>query len=90
MTIEEQFEIAKQKILTLEEKPGNETMLELYRFNKQAIVGDLNIDPPKMFDFVAAAKYNAWKSVTGMSREEAMSKYINLVETLTENKRKMY
>lgn len=82
MTTEEKFEASKQKVLTLKEKPSNDKMLTLYGLNKQATIGDLNIDPPKMFDFVAAAKYNAWKSKMGMSKEEAMNKYIEFVETL--------
>jgi acyl-CoA-binding protein len=35
-----------------------------------------------MFDFVAQAKYNAWKSKAGMGKEEAMKKYIELVNSL--------
>lgn len=82
MSIEEKFEAAKQKVLTLSEKPNNEIMLALYGLNKQATIGDINIDPPKMFDFMAAAKYNAWKSKAGMAKEDAMKQYIELVESL--------
>jgi len=82
MTIQEKFEDAKKKVLTLKEKPSNEIMLNLYGLNKQASIGDLNIDPPKMFDFVAAAKYNAWKAYTGLKKEDAMKKYIEAVEGL--------
>ena len=82
MTTEEKFEAAKQKVLTLKEKPSNDVMLNLYGLNKQASIGDLNIDPPKMFDFVAAAKYNAWKSRSGMTKDDAMNKYTELVNSL--------
>lgn len=82
MSIEEKFEAAKQKVLTLSEKPNNEVMLSLYALNKQAAIGDINIDQPKMFDFIAAAKYNAWKSKAGMMKEDAMNQYIELVESL--------
>ncbi len=82
MTTEEKFEAAKQKVLTLKEKPSNEVMLNLYGLNKQATIGNLNVEPPKMFDFIAAAKYNVWKSKLGMSKEDAMNKYIELVESL--------
>jgi acyl-CoA-binding protein len=57
-------------------------MLKLYGLNKQATIGDINIESPKMFDFVAAAKYNAWKNFSGMTKEDAMIKYIDLVESL--------
>ncbi len=82
MTTEEKFEEAKKKVLTLKEKPSNEVMLNLYALNKQATIGDINVDPPKMFDFIGAAKYNAWKGNIGMSKEDAMNKYIILVESL--------
>lgn len=82
MSTEEKFEAAKQKVLTLSEKPDTEIMLTLYGLNKQATVGDINIDQPKMFDFIAAAKYNIWKSKAGMTKEDAMTQYIELVESL--------
>lgn len=80
--LEQKFEAAKQRVMTLTEKPSNEAMLELYALNKQATIGDINIDKPAMFDFVAAAKYNAWNAKKGMSKEEAQQKYIDFVESL--------
>jgi diazepam-binding inhibitor (GABA receptor modulating acyl-CoA-binding protein) len=80
--LEEKFEAAKKKVLELPEKPSNEKMLELYALNKQATIGDINADKPAMFDFVAAAKYNAWDAKKGMSREEAQQKYIDAVNAL--------
>lgn len=32
-----------------------------------------------MFDFVGKAKYNAWKKIAGMSKEDAMAKYVELL-----------
>lgn len=32
-----------------------------------------------MFDFVGKAKYNAWKKISGMSKEDAMAKYVELL-----------
>jgi len=80
--LEQKFEDAKKKVLELTEKPGNDVMLELYALNKQATIGDLNIDKPAMFDFVAAAKYNAWNAKKGISKEEAQQKYSDYVESL--------
>lgn len=82
MTTAEKFEEAKKQVLTLPSKPGNEVLLELYALNKQATEGEVNVEPPKMFDFVGAAKYNAWKAKAGMSQEEAMTKYTELVDKL--------
>lgn len=80
--LETKFEEAKKRVLELPGKPGNDKMLELYALNKQATIGDLNIDKPAMFDFVAAAKYNAWNAKKGMTKEEAQQKYIDFVNSL--------
>jgi diazepam-binding inhibitor (GABA receptor modulating acyl-CoA-binding protein) len=83
--LEEKFETAKKRVMELPSKPSNEKMLELYSLNKQATIGDINTEKPKMFDFVAAAKYNAWNTKKGITKEEAMQRYIDLVETLFQN-----
>lgn len=80
--LEEKFETAKKRVMDLPEKPSNEKMLELYALNKQATVGDIDIDKPAMFDFVAAAKYNAWQAKKGTSKEVAQQQYIDAVSAL--------
>lgn len=80
--LEEKFEAAKARVMELKEKPANDKMLELYALNKQATIGDINAEKPAMFDFVAAAKFNAWTTKKGMSKEEAQQKYIDFVEGL--------
>ena len=80
--LEEKFEEAKKRVMELTAKPSNEKMLELYALNKQATIGDINAEKPAMFDFVAAAKYNAWNAKKGMSKEDAQQKYIDFVESL--------
>jgi diazepam-binding inhibitor (GABA receptor modulating acyl-CoA-binding protein) len=81
-SLEEKFEAAKKRVMELPEKPSNEKMLELYALNKQATIGDINIDKPAMFDFVAAAKYNAWNSKKGLLKEEAQQQYVDFVNGL--------
>jgi diazepam-binding inhibitor (GABA receptor modulator, acyl-CoA-binding protein) len=80
--LEEKFESAKKHVMELPEKPATDKMLELYALNKQATTGDNNAEKPAMFDFVAAAKYNAWSTKKGMGKEDAMQKYISLVDSL--------
>ncbi|KJE05036.1 long-chain fatty acid transporter, partial [Cryptococcus gattii NT-10] len=41
--------------------------------------GDVSGPAPGMFDFVGKAKYNAWKKISGMSKEDAMAKYVELL-----------
>lgn len=82
MTLEEKFEEAKERILTLKEKPSNDTMLKVYSLYKQGSQGDINMEAPGVFDFVAKAKYNAWEQLKGLSQEDAQKQYIELVNEL--------
>jgi len=62
---------------------SNENLLLLYGLFKQASEGDVSIEKPtNMFDFKGIAKYNAWAELKGLRKEEAMQKYVDLVETL--------
>ncbi len=81
-TLQEQFETAAEESKRLKERPDDETMLELYAYFKQATEGDAQGQRPGAFDFVARAKYDAWKDREGMSREVAMKAYVKLVKHL--------
>jgi acyl-CoA-binding protein len=76
------FEKAAQEVQDLRRKPSNEMLLRLYGLYKQATAGDAGGDAPGMLDFVARAKYDAWAKLKGTGREEAMKKYIALVNRL--------
>lgn len=64
-------------------KPSNEELLKLYSLYKQASEGDNTSERPGGFDFVAAAKYNAWLALKGKSKEDAAEEYISLVNLLS-------
>jgi diazepam-binding inhibitor (GABA receptor modulator, acyl-CoA-binding protein) len=66
-------------------KPSNEELLKLYSLYKQASEGDNTGERPGGFDFVAAAKYNAWLALKGKSKEDAAAEYISLVNKLSSN-----
>ena len=59
-------------------------MLELYALFKQATLGDCDTARPGMMDFKGKAKWDAWKSREGMSKEDAMTAYVALVASLKE------
>ncbi|MFL0682117.1 MAG: acyl-CoA-binding protein [Algoriphagus aquaeductus] len=63
-------------------RPSNEELLRLYGLYKQATEGDNEGERPGGFDFKAAAKYNAWLTLKGKSKEEATQAYLDLVEEL--------
>lgn len=77
------FETAVAASKTLTRKPSNDVLLKLYALYKQATEGNA---PEKgdfnMFDFVAKAKFEAWKQFSGKSSEEAMSEYVAEIERL--------
>jgi acyl-CoA-binding protein len=83
MELMEQFEKAVSDSKSLSSKPSNETLLQLYSLYKQATEGENTTDPPSNpFDFVAKAKYDAWASQSGKTKDQAMQDYINLVSKL--------
>ena len=66
-------------------RPDNATLLRLYSLYKQATDGDAPAEGDAgMFDFVAKAKHNAWDSLRGKSKEQAMKEYIQLAGSLKE------
>jgi diazepam-binding inhibitor (GABA receptor modulating acyl-CoA-binding protein) len=81
MSLKDTFEasIAKAKGLSSQ---SNETLLELYSLYKQATEGDVKGEAPSGFDFRGAAKYAAWGKRRGMSSDEAMQAYVELVDRL--------
>ncbi len=79
MTLEEAVALTK----TFTVKPSNPELLKLYALYKQATEGDNNTERPGGFDFVAAAKYNAWDSEKGKTKESATEEYIALVQELS-------
>jgi len=83
MDLQKQFEEAVINSKTLSEKPSNEVLLQLYSLYKQATAGDVNTEPPSNpFDFVNKAKHDAWSSLKGRSKEDAMQEYVSLVNKL--------
>ncbi len=79
MTIQEAIALTK----TFTVKPSTDELLRLYGLYKQATEGDNTTERPGGFDFKAAAKYNAWESEKGKTKEAATEEYVKLVESLS-------
>ncbi|MEX1310552.1 MAG: acyl-CoA-binding protein [Candidatus Sulfomarinibacteraceae bacterium] len=75
------FESAAERAKELPHQP-NDVLLDLYGLFKQATTGDVTGEKPGMFDFKGAAKYDAWEKRRGMTKDEAMQAYIDLVDRL--------
>jgi len=76
------FKQAGDDVQKLTEKPDNKTLLKLYALYKQSVNGDVSGEEPSGWDFVKKTKYDAWAEYKGVSKDEAMGKYIELVESL--------
>ena len=77
MTLKEEFEAAVKRVNGLASAPPTNVMLELYGLYKQASAGDATGSRPGMMDVRGRAKFDAWASRKGMSRDDAMRAYID-------------
>jgi acyl-CoA-binding protein len=53
----------------------------MYGCYKKVNAGNVKGDRPSMFNPVARQKYDGWKEASQLSEEDAMKKYIQVVET---------
>ena len=82
MGLKEQFEQAQADSKNLPERPDNTTLLQIYALFKQASAGDVEGKRPGFGDMVGRAKWDAWEKQKGMSSDEAMQAYVDLIESL--------
>jgi acyl-CoA-binding protein len=81
-TLEAQFKQAAADAQQLTERPSTADLLKLYSLYKQATEGDVQGERPDMADFKGRAKYDAWAAIAGMSAQDAMLDYVDLIESL--------
>jgi diazepam-binding inhibitor (GABA receptor modulating acyl-CoA-binding protein) len=80
--VNEAFEQAATAAKSLPERPDDSNMLQLYALYKQGSAGDVEGEKPNFFDFVGAAKYEAWEKLAGTSSDQAQVQYVELVRKL--------
>lgn len=80
--VNDRFAQAQEDVKKLAKRPDNDTMLKLYALFKQATQGDAEGDGPGGFDFVGRAKFDAWSKMKGTPPEQAMRRYVELVDSL--------
>ena len=79
---EQEFLDAQAKVERLYKRMGNETVRKVYAYYKQATQGDVSGRRPSAIRFRDRIKFDAWSSISGMSKEDAMTAYIDLVNNL--------
>ena len=82
MALIDDFNAAVSKSKDLTKRPSNEELLDLYALFKQATDGDVSGDRPGGFDFKAIAKFDAWAGKKGLSKDDAMTEYVSLMNRL--------
>ena len=82
MPLVDDFSAAQARVKQLSKTPASDELLELYAYFKQATAGDATGDRPGMLDFKGRAKFDAWSARKGVSKDGAMSAYVELVNKL--------
>lgn len=82
MALVDDFNAASERVKTLKSRPSDSTLLELYSLFKQATEGDVQGKRPGMLDLKGRAKFDAWTSRKGLSRDDAMRQYVSVVNGL--------
>lgn len=78
LSLQEQFDFAVEQVRTLpsgSNGPTDKEKLIMYGLYKQATAGNCNISQPWAVQVEARAKWDAWNSRKGMSKDDAMSAY---------------
>ena len=80
--LKKKFEAAVVDSKKLPERPSNDVLLQLYALYKQSTDGDVEGKRPGFTDMVGRAKYDAWAAIKDTSTDDAMKRYIDLVNSL--------
>lgn len=82
MARKDRFTDAQERVKKLKARPSNDRLLELYGLYKQATEGDVSGSRPGLLDLKGRAKYGAWAARKGMKKDEAIKKYLAVVDAL--------
>lgn len=82
MSLQDDFDAAQKAAFQLPNQPP-ESLLKMYALFKQATSGDVTGSRPGAFNFKARAKFDAWAEVKGLSSDDAMTQYVDYVNSLS-------
>ncbi|XP_027700905.1 acyl-CoA-binding protein-like [Vombatus ursinus] len=77
-----EFDQVTEEVKNLKSKPDDQEMFFIYSHYKQATVINTVINHPGMVYFKGKAKWDAWNSLKGKSREDSMKAYFAKGEEL--------
>lgn len=73
------FERAAKYVALNSSKFDTHTLLQLYAWFKQAQEGPCNTNKPGLFDFQGKQKWEAWKKLGNLNKQDAQSEYVTLL-----------
>ncbi|XP_056262005.1 acyl-CoA-binding domain-containing protein 7 isoform X2 [Pseudoliparis swirei] len=76
----EEFQKMAEDVKKVKTRPADQELLDLYGLYKQAMVGEIDIEKPGMTNLKGKAKWDAWNSRNGMSKDDAMTAYVTLAK----------
>lgn len=82
--LNKEFEKYVKLIKSSKKSFDNDTLLKLYGYYKQVIIGDCDILEPSFWQLKEKAKWDAWNQHKGMKKTHAIKLYIKLVNKLLE------
>lgn len=83
--LEESFNKAAEHLKSLVDKLDKQSLLFFYAHFKQATIGKCNTKKPGIFDVQGRKKWDAWSKLGDMSKDEAMTKYVEEMDKTDEN-----
>ncbi|XP_036451909.1 acyl-CoA-binding domain-containing protein 5-B [Colossoma macropomum] len=85
---ERRFEAAVKVMRSLPEdgtfEPSDDMLAMFYSYYKQATVGPCNTTKPNAWDSIGEAKWEAWKALGDMTKEQAMKEYVQEIQLILE------
>jgi len=76
------FQTAAKNVESKVGSLSNDQKLTIYKYYKQATLGDVHGSRPSLFDLKGQAKWDSWASIKGMSKRDAEAKYISYIQNL--------
>ncbi|XP_058655186.1 acyl-CoA-binding domain-containing protein 5-B isoform X2 [Onychostoma macrolepis] len=87
-SIQRRFEAAVKVIRNLPEDGSydlsDDMLVIFYSYYKQATAGPCNTPKPNFWDPIGKAKWEAWKTLGNMSKEQAMMEYVQEIQLIIE------
>jgi len=78
--LQSRFEKAMDHRGDFSSPPNRDFLLLEYALRQQGSRGDVQGARPGMFEMMAKAKYDAWATQKGKTKEAAMQEYVDLIE----------